>query len=243
MGGPLKIAVFNSSPKGDKGTTALLLAPFVEGARAAGAEVEMLYPHRLNIRPCLGDHRCWFRTPGACHQQDDMPYIYALARAAEVWVFAIPVYCEGMPGPLKNILDRTIALLEPQVEIVRDHCIHPVRAGIQTSRIVLLSTCGFWEMDNFEPLLHHLRRWCGGRNWDLAGTLLRPHASALFPHYGAEWKDVEAAATDAGRQIITQGHVSSETEARFSRTLLTREDYVGRMNAGFMRLLSRVQKS
>lgn len=40
----MKVPAINSSPKMDKGNTALILAPFLEGMREAGAEVELFYP-------------------------------------------------------------------------------------------------------------------------------------------------------------------------------------------------------
>jgi multimeric flavodoxin WrbA len=36
----------------DKGNTALILGPFLEGMRAAGAEVELFYTRKLKINPC-----------------------------------------------------------------------------------------------------------------------------------------------------------------------------------------------
>ena len=37
----MKVIAFNSSPRMDKGNTALILNPFLEGMREAGAEVEL----------------------------------------------------------------------------------------------------------------------------------------------------------------------------------------------------------
>ncbi|MCJ7431672.1 flavodoxin family protein, partial [Candidatus Bathyarchaeota archaeon] len=43
----------------DKGNTALILSPFVEGMREEGAEVELQYVKRLKINPCQGEMNCW----------------------------------------------------------------------------------------------------------------------------------------------------------------------------------------
>ena len=60
----MKVLVFNGSPNMDKGNTALILSPFVEGMREEGVEVELQYVKRLKINPCQGEMNCWLKTPG-----------------------------------------------------------------------------------------------------------------------------------------------------------------------------------
>ncbi len=71
----MKVVAINSSPLMGKGNTALILDPFLEGMREAGAEVELLYTKKLDIKPCQGDFICWTKTPGECHQKDDMEWV------------------------------------------------------------------------------------------------------------------------------------------------------------------------
>ena len=52
---PLKVLAINSSPHKGNGNTALVLTPFLEGMKEAGAEIETVYTEDLNIRPCRGD--------------------------------------------------------------------------------------------------------------------------------------------------------------------------------------------
>ena len=64
----MKVLAVNSSPKRHKGNTALLLDPFLEGLKQAGAEVELYCTKELNIGPCEGELNCWLKTPGYCFQ-------------------------------------------------------------------------------------------------------------------------------------------------------------------------------
>ncbi len=109
----MKAIAINGSPKMDGGNTALVLNPFLEGMKEAGAEVEVLYTKRLSINPCQGDYICWLKTPGKCIHEDDMEMVLPKLAGADIWVFATPVYVDGMSGPMKNFIDRMLPLVEP----------------------------------------------------------------------------------------------------------------------------------
>ena len=68
----MKVVAINSSPNMEKGNTALVLAPFLEGIEEMGGKVELFYTKKLKINPCQGEFNCWRKTPGECFQKDDM---------------------------------------------------------------------------------------------------------------------------------------------------------------------------
>ena len=43
----------------DKGNTALILNPFIDGMRDSGAQVKLLYTKRLDVRPASATGRCF----------------------------------------------------------------------------------------------------------------------------------------------------------------------------------------
>jgi multimeric flavodoxin WrbA len=231
----MKVIAVNSSPRMDKGNTALVLDPFLEGMREAGAEVELFYTKKLEIEPCQGEFNCWTKTPGNCFQQDDMQMLLPKLAEAEIRVLATPVYVDGIAGPVKNLLDRVIPLSEPFFELRDGHCRHPVRKGVKRGKLVLVANCGFWEMDNFDPLLVHMRAACKNLGSEFAGALLRPHGPALrgMLEMGAPVDDVLASAKEAGRQLVEDGRMSAETLAAVSRELLPLERYVKVINQNF----------
>lgn len=148
-----KVLAINSSPLKDKGNTALILNPFLDGMKEAGAEVELYYTRDLKINPCLGDLSCMFRTPGKCIHEDDIIWLQMKVRQADVIVLASPVYCDSVTGPMKTLMDRLITGAHPSFEIRDGHMRHPLRDKAKRYEIVLVSNCGYWEMDNFDPLL------------------------------------------------------------------------------------------
>jgi multimeric flavodoxin WrbA len=57
--------VINGSPRKDKGNTAIVLEPFIQGMIDAGCEVELFYISRLKIKQCsCGKMYCWYDMPG-----------------------------------------------------------------------------------------------------------------------------------------------------------------------------------
>jgi len=240
----VKVLAFNSSPNMEKGGTASILTPFLQGMEQAGAEVELFFVHKLNVRPCLGDKDCWLKTPGQCVQQDDMDRVYLKLAACDILVLGTPIYLDGMTGTLKTVLDRFIPLLQPFVEIRGDHCRHPLREEVKPGKkVCLVSVCGFTELDNFDPLVSHIQAVCKNFSWQFVGAVLRPYAVALpqLREMGVAIEDVYAAARDAGWQLVRYGKMRSETLATVSRELISRDQYVNQRNTSFQSVLARLR--
>ena len=242
----MKVLAFNSSPSKDKGNTALILNPFLDGMKEAGAEVELLYTKDLNIKPCQGGYTCWLKTPGQCFQKDDMQQIYP-ELGADVIVFASPLYFDGLNGSMKIILERMIPVGEPFIELRDGHCRHPSRdkTASKQGKVVLVSTCGFWEMDNFESIVFHMKAICRNMNRTFAGALLRPCANTLktMVAMGVPVKDILEAAEEAGRQLVKDGEMSEATLNIISRELIPLDTFVQMANQTFSQMIEAAKKS
>ena len=214
----MKVLAINGSPHMDEGNTAMILNPFLEGMKEAGSEVEVFYTRKLKIGPCNGDLSCWFKNPGICGQKDDMQMLLPKLKEADIIVWASPVYYAGVTGPLKNLIDRQLPLY-----LQGGQAKHP--------KAVLVSTCGAWELSMFDPLLLQMRAIYTRPNEssDFAGALLRPMADGMKDMVKAgETKlveDIFQAAREAGRQLVKEGTISEELEARVSRALMPRDAY------------------
>ena len=223
-----KVVAINASPKMTKGNTHLILEPFLEGMKEMGAEVEVFYTKKLMIKPCQGAFVCWIKTPGECWQKDDMQWLLPKIGEADILVLATPVYVDGVSGPMKNLMDRMVPLVHGPFELRDGHCRHPLRGEHKPRKLVLVSTCGFWEMDNFDPLIVHMKATCKNMMREYAGSLLRPHGGALRPlkDLGAPIDDVFEAAKEAGRQLVRDGKMAPETLATVSREMMPLDMYV-----------------
>lgn len=102
----MKIVVLMGSPN-RKGSTSILVESFRKGAEKAGHSCEVIDVCHANIHPCTGCIACGYEGP--CVQKDDVEMIRAKLLAADMVVFATPLYYYGMSAQLKAVVDRFCA--------------------------------------------------------------------------------------------------------------------------------------
>ena len=106
-----KIIVLSGAVR-KNGNTAKLVDAFTDGTASAGNQVKTFYLDGMDIHSCKGCLRAGRDSKSPCTQKDDMDRIYAEFEAADVVVFASPVYFWTITGPLKTAADRLYAELE-----------------------------------------------------------------------------------------------------------------------------------
>jgi hypothetical protein len=96
-----RAVAINGSPRMDKGNTARVLGPFIQGMVDAGSEVELFYASRLKLKPCAcNEMYCWYTRPGECCIQDDKQSLYPKLKEADTLILATPVYIP-LPGAMQ----------------------------------------------------------------------------------------------------------------------------------------------
>jgi multimeric flavodoxin WrbA len=108
-----QILILKGSPR-EKGNSAALAEQVAAGARAAGAEVESIYLHGLDIRPCDACELCHEQGADGCVIEDDMQPLYPKLVSADAIVIASPVYWYTISAQIKLCIDRWYALESPQ---------------------------------------------------------------------------------------------------------------------------------
>ncbi len=228
----IKAVAINGSPRMEKGNTAALLAPFVQGMADAGCEVELFYTGRLKIKPCAcGEMACWYRTPGECCIKDDMQQFYPRLREANILILATPVYIP-LPGDMQNVINRLCPLVRPLLDFRDGRTRASFRDEVAVRQMVLVSTGGWWEKENMGTVVRIVQELAEDASVEFTGALLRPHAF-LMKEEGQLTPAGEAvlnAANRAGRQLVTDGRMEQATLDEVSRPLISEEELRRRYN-------------
>jgi len=87
-----------------EGNTAILLDQALEGAKAAGCEVEKVVVANLDFQAC--NEMLFCQEHETCIMDDDMQQQYTKFREMDSLILATPVMTMGIPGRLKSFLDR-----------------------------------------------------------------------------------------------------------------------------------------
>ncbi|MBM4372030.1 MAG: flavodoxin family protein [Deltaproteobacteria bacterium] len=109
--GAVKVLVLRGSPR-KKGNSGHLADAAAAGAREAGAEVEDVLLHALDIGPCAACGHCHrAKHAGRCRIDDDMQGLYPKLRAADALILASPIYWFTVSAQTKLLMDRCYALM------------------------------------------------------------------------------------------------------------------------------------
>jgi putative NADPH-quinone reductase len=225
MSAHVQIVAFNGSPRTRRGNTEKILQPFLEGAAAAGAVTETLYLKDLKIMECQGCYACHMLTPGKCAVKDDMTWIMEKMLAADMLVFASPLYFFTVSAYMKALLDRMMIFGSLKLEVVNGVMVHPPRFPERKWRWVVISNAGFPEQDIFRPMEELFRRaaWTvgGGSHVAIAGMIFRSMGElfsvpAMLPGY--QW--YFDACRQAGADVVLSGQIAPSTQAVLDRPLL-----------------------
>jgi multimeric flavodoxin WrbA len=227
-----KPVVINGSPRMEKGHTAMVLAPFIQGMEDAGSDVQLFYASRINTKPCsCGEMYCWYRVPGECCFKDDMQSLYPRLRQADILILATPVYVP-LPGAMQDVLNRLCPLLEPLLETRGERTRARFREDVKIRKFVLVSTGGWWEKENMSTVLRIVEELAQVASVEFAGAVLRPHAFLMkqagkLTEYGAA---VLSAARRAGYELVKEGAMNQDTLDAISRPLISEAELRERYN-------------
>ncbi len=106
------ILILKGSPR-EKGNSATLAAQVFAGAKEGGAQVENVYLHGMDIRPCDACDFCQEGDVG-CVVKDDMQSLYPKLEQADAIVIASPIYWFTISAQIKLCIDRWYALESSQ---------------------------------------------------------------------------------------------------------------------------------
>lgn len=165
MGDKKVVTILLGSPRKD-GNSEQLADSLAKGAEEAGYEVRkvQLAPKMLN--GCVDCRKCW-STGRPCVQKDDMDSVYPDLEAADVLVFASPVYFYSWSSQIKPVWDRMLPYFMPDAP-----------RTLADKRAVLLSTAGDNDDSCFAGIKASFKAACNFAKWPIEGIIC---AAGMYP--------------------------------------------------------------
>jgi multimeric flavodoxin WrbA len=175
------------------------------------------------VKACDGDFYCWQNKPGECYIDDDMQLLYPKLCQADILVLATPVYVPLL-GEMQNVMNRMVPLMDPVLELRNGRTRARLRDGVNISKIVLVSSSGWWEMGNFGILLRIVEELAKDMKVEFSAALLRPHSPYLSKNK-EKAEEVFEAAKQAGYQLIKEGTIANNFLKVISQPLISKEKW------------------
>ena len=226
----MKILVLNGSPKREGSDTMHITRAFLDGMNeAAPQEVKTVHVIDKHIEYCTGCFAC-MHNGGTCIHDDDMRDILNDILASDLLVFSFPLYCYGMPAPLKALLDRTLPLTSMAMQKVGDRYAHVEQADVSRLRFLMICGCGFPNSQhNFEPAAAQFRLCFRGD-----ATVITVPESPMFnaPEASSVTVPRLALVRQAGRQYAETGTVDAALLAQICSPMIPEETYAAIVNGG-----------
>ncbi len=139
----MKILVLNGSPKRDKSDVMHVTRAFLEGMNNAQQnDVEIVHVIDKHIEYCTGCFAC-MKNGGRCIHNDDMRNLLEKMLQADLLIFSFPLYCYGMPAPLKALIDRILPLSSMAMQKVGDKYLHVGQTNFHHLKYLMICGCGF----------------------------------------------------------------------------------------------------
>jgi multimeric flavodoxin WrbA len=103
----MKIIVINGSPR-KNWNTHLLLQKCLEGAKAKGAETELINLYDINFKGCTSFFACKLKGHNLrkCSMKDDLEPILQKIVECDALILGSPIYFTSVSGEMKSFLER-----------------------------------------------------------------------------------------------------------------------------------------
>ena len=226
----MKILVLNGSPKRDKSDTMHITRAFLEGMRdAAPQEIHEIDVIDRHIEYCTGCFACK-RNGGTCIYDDDMRAILEEILDSDLLLCSYPLYCYGMPAPLKALLDRTMPLSSMAMRKVGDRYEHVGQADFSRLRYMMICGCGFPNSQhNFEPAVAQFKLCFPCKH-----TIITIPESPMFnaPEAAVVTEPRLRLVRQAGKQYAETGRIDETLLTEIGSPMIPDEQYAAIVNGG-----------
>ena len=125
------------------GDKSLSVAMALRAVFGQDCDVTVVHVNAQHIEYCIGCFACK-HNGGTCVLHDDMAVLLEQMLESDVIVYSFPLYSYGMPGAIKNFIDRTMPLSSwNMVRNAEGKYGHEMQFDVSRMHFVMICGCGF----------------------------------------------------------------------------------------------------
>ena len=228
----MKILAINGSHRGRKGFTHFLIDKVFEGATNAGAECEEVALSEIKMNYCISCGKCNSKShylKCVFEDKDDVKSVFDKIAAADLVIYATPIYIFNISSMMKTFLDRTYSTADVfELTLSKSGLVfHHLNPEISSKPFVPLICCDNMEKETPKNVISFYKTFSSFQDAPLAGLLVRnaggfighgkkPEMEQLFPKIAASIKAFEK----AGMELATLGRITRSTQKTASQSVL-----------------------
>ena len=224
----MRIFVLNGSPKGANSDTMCMTRAFLEGMNeSADHTVHTVHVIDKHIEYCTGCFSC-MKNGGDCIHHDDMKDLLEEILESDLLIFSFPLYCYGMPAPLKTLIDRTLPLSSMAMKKVGERYEHVGQADFSHLKYFMICGCGFPNSrHNFEPAIAQFKLCFPNHH-----TIIAVPESPMFhaPEAESVTKPRLELIRKAGREYAENGVIDDALAAEIGSPMIPEDIYARIVN-------------
>ena len=207
----MKVVAFNSSPRGKKGITYLLLSILGEGMQRAGATFEIINLIDYNIKTCDGCFLCWEKIVG-CKYQDDMDQLLQKFTKSDLVILGSPLYYDFFSTNMKIFLERILPLHTARID-KKDDNFYVHESRVRDIKFVVLCSGDLPGNYNFDIISKYMHKVAKNLNSEVVGEIYRCQARLFrwkHPVIEANVASYKENLMKAGQELVENGRISEE---------------------------------
>ncbi|MEA4987937.1 MAG: flavodoxin family protein [Anaerovorax sp.] len=226
----MKILAINSSLRGNKGISKVLIDSIFKGAESEGVECEVINLADLTINRCIdcqvcqrSDHflKCIF------HDKDDVDFIFQKMREADLILFATPVYTFGISSLLKTLIERYYCTAKIGTFYMTKSGLffHHTDQDICMKPFAVLIAYDNVENEMCRNIISYFKTYAKFSDTEMVGSLVRKSAGVFHTYLKGSDNNPIAnrilnAYIQAGKELATQKRISKATEKKANEPIV-----------------------
>ncbi len=230
----MKITIFYGSIHKKKGNTYVIIDKFAEGAKEAGAEVEVVLLAEKRIKNCVACMSCWTKTPGKCARRDDMAPLVEKFTESDIVVMAGPVYMHNVTGIMKTFLERMMPVIDPRMVKMENGRTGHFKKHERYPAFGVIATGGFPEQDCCEFISSYFKRIAYDLYSEVVFEIYKGQAVLMKMDdktpLGPVVNEYKRNVKKAGKEIVENMKISGATAEKLNKPFIPGEMYIEHVN-------------